>query len=86
VYLAVGNERRKAENGLHIVDARDPDAPVLVGKVHFRDWVEGVYVAGEYAYVANTWLGVRSLEVRHLDRPALRDTFDVWDWIIRRLR
>lgn len=86
VYLAVGNERRKKENGLHIVDARDPYAPVLTGKVHFRDWVEGVYVAGDDAYVANTWLGVRSLDVRRLDRPVLADTFDVTDWIVRWLR
>jgi hypothetical protein len=86
VYLAIGNERHKKENGLHIVDTRDPHSPVLIGKVHFPDWVEGVYVAGDYAYVANTWLGVRSLDVRHLDRPLLVDTFDVTDWIVRWLR
>jgi hypothetical protein len=86
IYLAVGNDRHKRENGLHIVDARDPYAPALIGKAHFRDWVEGVYVAGDHAYVANTWLGVRLLDVRHLDRPALTDTFDVWDWMIRWLR
>jgi hypothetical protein len=86
LYLAVGNERHRRENGLYIVDTRDPYAPTLIGKVHFRDWVEGVYVAGDHAYVANTWLGVRLLDVRHLDRPALTDTFDVWDWMIRWLR
>jgi len=86
VYLAVGNERRKEENGLHIIDARNPHSPVLIGKVHFPDWVEGVYVVGDYVYVANTWLGVRSLDVRYLDRPVLVNTFDVTDWIVRRLR
>jgi hypothetical protein len=86
VYLAVGNDRCRRENGLHIVDARDPDEPVLIGKVHFRDWVEGVYVAGDYAFVANTWSGVRSLDVRHPERPALVDTFDVLDWVVHWLR
>jgi hypothetical protein len=86
VYLTVGNERHRRENGLHIVDTRDPGEPVLIGKVHFRDWVEGVYVAGDYAFVANTWLGVRLLDIRHPDRPVLVDTFDVTDWIVRWLR
>jgi hypothetical protein len=86
VYLAIGNERHKEENGLHIVDTRDPYAPVLIGKVHFRDWVEGVYVAGDDAYVANTWLGVRSLDIQYPDHPILIDTFNVTDWIVSWLR
>ena len=83
VYLAVGNEHRRNENGLHIVDTRDPYSPLLISKVGFTDWVEGVYVAGDYAYVANTWLGVRLLNIRYLDRPALVDTFNVTDLIPR---
>lgn len=86
VYLAIGNERRREENGLHIIDARDVHSPVTIGKVRFPDWVEGVYVAGDYAYVANTWLGVRSLDVRHLARPVLIDTFDLTDWLARWVR
>ena len=81
VYLAVGNECHRGENGLHIVDTRDPYAPALIGKAPFGDWVEGVYVAGERAYVANTWLGVRALDVRRLDGPLLVDTFGVGDWV-----
>jgi len=86
VYLAVGNERHRGENGLHIVDTRDPYAPALIGKVHFRDWVEGVYVGDGRAFVANTWSGIRSLDVHHLDRPTLVDSFDVTDWIARWMR
>jgi hypothetical protein len=86
VYLAIANEHRKSENGLHLIDVHDPYAPSLIGKIHFPDWVEGVHVAGDYAYVANTFAGVRSLNVRHLDRLSLVDTFNVTDWIVRQLR
>lgn len=86
VYLAIGNKRSKKENGLYIIDARNPYSLSTIGKVHFPDWVEGVHVAGDYAYVANTFAGVRSLDVRHLDRPVLVDTFDLTDWIVHWLR
>lgn len=63
------------ENGLHIVDARDPYSPLLAGKCSFLGWVEGVHVAGSFAYVANAFNGVRSCDIRDLEHPVLADTF-----------
>jgi hypothetical protein len=81
VYLAMGSEIwniSSIENGLHIIDATDPSSPRLVGKTSFLDWVEGVHTTGEYAYVANTWNGVRSIDIRNPDRPQLVDTFNTF--------
>jgi hypothetical protein len=83
VYLAMGSqiEIRGAgadlelattlENGLHVVDVRDPHEPTLRGKLSFLGWVEGVHLSGYYAYVANTGTGVRSIDVRDPRRPVL---------------
>ena len=37
--------------------------------------VEGVHVAGNAAYVANAFLGVRSIDVGDPGKPALIDIF-----------
>jgi len=63
------------ENGLHILDTRDPYAPSLLGKVIFPGMVEGVHVAGGIVYVANACHGVRSIDVRDPEHPALVDTW-----------
>jgi hypothetical protein len=79
VYLAVGSEFLKIstiENGLHIFDAVYPYSPKLLGKARFLDWPEGVFIAGGFAYVANTWTGVRSIDVQDLTRPFVSDTFN----------
>lgn len=63
------------ENGLHVLDTRDPYSPLPVGRASFPGMVEGVYVAGDIAYVANAFLGVRSIDVGDPERPVLIDTF-----------
>ncbi len=88
VYLAVGSNIKleirgetiwevfTIENGLHIVDTTNPYSPSLISKVSFLDWVEGVHVAGDLAYVANTGTGVRSVDIGDLRKPLLIDTFN----------
>jgi hypothetical protein len=79
VYLAVGSEFLKIstiENGLHIFDAACPYSLKLLGKARFLDWPEGVFLAGGFAYVANTWTGVRSIDIQDLARPLVSDTFN----------
>ncbi len=75
VYLANGNKDNRDENGLIIVDARNPRALKVRGKCTFADWVEGVCLAGHQAFVANTYTGVRSIDVRDPDHPQLTDSF-----------
>jgi hypothetical protein len=64
------------ENGLHILDTRDPYSPLLAGKVSFPGMVEGVHVAGDVAYVANAFLGVRSIDVSEPSEPVMIDSFN----------
>ena len=88
VYLAMGSQieirgsqgdlevATTKENGLHIVDATDPHRPVLLGKIAFLGWVEGVHVADDCAYVANTGTGVRSIDIRDPKQPVLVDAWN----------
>jgi hypothetical protein len=79
VYLAMGSEFLKIstiENGLHIFDATDPYSLILLGKARFLDWPEGVLVAGNIAYVANTWTGARSIDINDPTQPYIVDTFN----------
>jgi hypothetical protein len=75
VYLANGNEDNGDENGLIVVDARNPQALKVRGKCTFPRWVEGVCLAGHQAFVTNTYAGVRSIDVRDPDHPRLTDSF-----------
>ena len=63
------------ENGLHVLDTRDPCAPTLLGKVNFVGMVEGVHIADGMVYVANACRGVRSIDVGDPEHPVLIDTF-----------
>jgi len=79
VYLALGSEVFNIstfENGLHILDTTNPYTPKLVGKVRFLDWVEGVYVDGSFAYIANTRTGARSIDIHDPHQPYVVDTFN----------
>jgi hypothetical protein len=75
VYLAIGDKKNRQENGLHILDVSNPYSPAVISKLPFEDWVEGVFVAGDYAFVANTYSGVRSIDIRDLGNPQLVDHF-----------
>lgn len=80
-YVAMGSgigDVSTIENGLHILDVTDPYSPRLLGKVSFRDWPEGVHIAGGFAYVANTWTGVRSIDIHNPVKPFLADTFNAF--------
>jgi hypothetical protein len=63
------------ENGLHIVNTQNPSAPSVLGKLSFPGMVEGVHVVGNIAYVANAFLGARSIDVGDPVEPVLLDTF-----------
>jgi len=90
VYLAVGSNIKleiqgeiiwevfTIENGLHMVDTTNPYSPSLISKINFLDWVEGVHVAGDFVYVANTGTGVRSIDIRDLEEPVLLDIFNLF--------
>jgi hypothetical protein len=53
VYVAGGHAYVGTDySGLLVLDVSDPAAPVAVGVYDMRDYVGGVYVAGNYAYVA----------------------------------
>ncbi|MFB3814167.1 MAG: choice-of-anchor D domain-containing protein [Terriglobales bacterium] len=55
--------------GLAIVDAKQPRAPKLVGKVEIGGLARGVVVEGKYAYVAAGTAGVAVVDISDLSSP-----------------
>jgi hypothetical protein len=77
IYLAVGDKRNRDDNGLQILDATNPYSLVLLAKLNFDDWVEGVFVAGRDAFITNTFSGVRYADVGNPKDIRLIDHFAV---------
>ena len=75
VYLANANGDSTEDNGLIVVDARDPKTPRLKGKCAFAGNVEGVFLAGHYLFIANTLSGIRSVDISDPNHLRLVDSF-----------
>ena len=75
VYLANGHGGSRQENGLIVVDARKLDSLKELGRCCFLGWVEGVCLSGAHAFVANTFSGVRSVNIAEPAKPLLKDSF-----------
>ena len=75
VYLSNGNNNNKDENGLIIIDARNPNSLKVSGKCTFGGWVEGVCLAGNHVFITNTSSGVRSIDISDPNNPRLVDSF-----------
>jgi len=74
VYLSNGNKENKDENGLIIIDAKNPHSLEVKGRCTFGNWVEGVCLAINHAFVTNTYSGVRSIDVSDPNNPQLVDS------------
>jgi len=75
VYLSNGNNNNKDENGLIIIDARDPNSLKVKSKCTFSGWVEGDCLAGNHIFITNTHSGIRSIDVSDPNNPRLVDSF-----------
>lgn len=75
VYLANGNDETAKENGLYIIDVSDPGHPAVIGKKHFGGWVENVALDKNFALVANTWYGVRMINISNQRNPKIQDEY-----------
>jgi len=58
-----------ADEGLSIVDMSDPTAPVEVGYLEFRGYVNDIFVSGGLAYIANGRSGLRIVDVSEPTTP-----------------
>jgi hypothetical protein len=65
----------KDENGLIIIDTRNPSSLKVKGKCTFSDGVEGVCVAGNRVFITNRGSGIRSIDVSDPNNPRLVDSF-----------
>lgn len=74
VYFSKGSENID-ENGLFIIDTNNPKSIKVRGKCNFMDWVEGVCVTGNYAFITNTASGIRSIDISDPNKPRLVDSF-----------
>ncbi len=67
-------------SGLLIFDVFNPSNPKLVGKLLLPDVASGVYVLGNYAYVAVDVAGLRVIDVSDPTNPREVGYFDTPDW------
>ncbi len=75
VYLANANGDSPEDNGLIVLDVRDPKSPQVKGKCAFAGNVEGVCLAGHCLFIANTLSGIRSVDIRDPNHLKLVDSF-----------
>ncbi|MHC5080498.1 MAG: tetratricopeptide repeat protein, partial [Planctomycetota bacterium] len=61
--------KRGEETGLRIIEVRNPKKMKQVGRIDFPGWVEGVVVHKTRAYVANTYQGLREIDVSNPAAP-----------------
>lgn len=69
-------EAPTVENGVHILDVRDPYSPRLLGKAAFLGMVEGGHVTGKHLIVANGFRGARLIDIQDPQLPVVADTFE----------
>lgn len=75
LYLAIGDEGDSRNNGLQILDVRNPYTPQLLASASYPDSSAGVIVHGETVFMANPWTGVRVYTISDPSEPALIDRF-----------
>ena len=75
LYLAIGDEGEGSNNGLHILDVRNPYNPQLLALATYAEWTEGIIVHGETAFLANPWTGVRVYTISDPSEPRLIERF-----------
>jgi hypothetical protein len=67
-------------SGLLIFDVSNPSNPQLVGKLLLPDIAHGVYVSGNYAYVADFGAGLRVIDVSNPTNPREVGYFKTSGW------
>jgi hypothetical protein len=75
LYLAIGDEEDGAQNGLHILDVRNPYNPQVLATTTYAEWTEGVILHGDIAFTANPWTGIRAYTLSDPTQPRLLDRF-----------
>lgn len=64
LYLSSG-----AWNGLRILDISNPTSPIEIGSYRTTDWIYGIEVIGDYAYLADGGYGVIILDISNPASP-----------------
>jgi hypothetical protein len=79
---AAGNYAYMAEGvGLRILNISRPSSPVPVGHVMLPDRIEGIFLSGSKAYVANGTSGLRIVDVINPAAPTIVGTFSDPHWV-----
>ncbi|NLI20048.1 MAG: hypothetical protein GX418_00650 [Clostridiales bacterium] len=60
------------ENGLYVVDIRDPEKPKLLSNFPTLEMATGLAVSGDYAFVCSRYYGVEIIDIRTQSEPVRR--------------
>jgi hypothetical protein len=75
LYLGIGDESDETQNGLHVLDVRNPYNPQVLAITMYAESTEGVIIHGSRVYTANPWSGVRAYAIGDPSQPGLSDRF-----------
>jgi hypothetical protein len=64
------------ESGLKIADIKDKDDIKVVGTVKTSGWANGIFIEGDYAYIANGNNGLKIVDIRDKNKPKIISSLD----------
>ncbi|MBI5182743.1 MAG: hypothetical protein HY999_00040, partial [Nitrospinae bacterium] len=56
---------------LYVIDISTPSSPSIIGSIDTLDYAYGVYVSGNYAYVADWFLGLQVIDISTPSSPTI---------------
>jgi hypothetical protein len=65
-----------SNSGLQVVDISNPLSPHIIGSVDTPDWAKGIYVSGDYAYVADGDSGLQVIDISNPSNPSIIGSVD----------
>lgn len=69
------------DSRLEIFDVSNPASPTSVGSVDTEGGSQGVFVSGDYAYVADQWAGIKIIDISTPSNPVIVGSLDTMDGI-----
>jgi len=80
IYVSGGYAYITDGEGLKIIDITDPTSPTLVGRYDLSGGIQGIYVNGNYAYLAADSKGLKIIDISNPTSPYLVGEYFSSSW------
>jgi len=83
--FVVGQQTLENGGWFCVIDVSDPSLPLLIYTLGgYEQWMRGIYVSGDYAYLANYYHGLRIIDVSETQNPIEVGRYDTPSVILAR--